>query len=122
MSIGRRIGSLFKGDAKETETAEPRGVSPAPAAAAAPPAGARAETLEVLRAKIVELSENRLGPDEIDPSAHLFDYGYVDSMSAATFLSFVEDRYGVSVPDVELVAKLSTLDAIVDFVEASRKS
>ncbi len=56
-----------------------------------------------LRRKLVELSEGALGFEQIDPTASILDYGYVDSLSAARLLQFIEKRYGVLVPQTELV-------------------
>jgi acyl carrier protein len=65
-----------------------------------------------LRRELAELSDGKLAADEIDESGHLFDYGYVDSLTAVTFLAQIEDRYGVRIDDVDLVERLNTLRAI----------
>ena len=52
----------------------------------------------------------------LDPSADLFDAGF-DSMSLARILVFVERRYGVVIPDEDVVIdEVSTLDAMTKFV------
>ena len=50
-----------------------------------------AELVETLRGYLARLSDGKLGPAEIDPGAHLFDHGYVDSLSAVTFMAHVEE-------------------------------
>ena len=51
--------------------------------------------VEDLRARVVELSEGQLSRDAVDSSGHLFDYGYVDSLSAVMFLAQIEESCGV---------------------------
>ncbi len=67
---------------------------------------------EALRDLLVELSENGLSVAEIDFAADIFDYGYVDSLTAVAFLARIEERYGVQIEDMDLVERLNTLDAI----------
>ena len=90
----------------------PRGLLRAAAtdggAAPADPVAARiAELCEIL----AEVSEGKLPASEIDPSGHLFDYGYLDSLSAVTFIAMVEERYDVTIEDDEFVERLHTVDA-----------
>ena len=81
-------------------------------------ATAAAEVESSLRRFFAERSGGSLTPDEIDARVHLFDAGYVDSMNALTLLDFIEERYGVVVPEVELVGGLSTLSALAGYVAA----
>jgi acyl carrier protein len=46
----------------------------------------------------------------------VFDAGYVDSMNSLTLLDFIEERYGVEVPEVDLVGGLSTVAALAEYV------
>jgi len=69
-----------------------------------------------LRNELAELSEGKLTADAIDEGGHLFDYGYVDSLSAVTFLARIEDRYGVRIDDVDLVERLHTVRSIAEYV------
>jgi acyl carrier protein len=83
--------------------------------------GAAAEDIvRELRDEVARLSEGKLASDGIDPGEHLFDCGYVDSLSAVMLLAHIEDRYGVLIEDVELIESLTTLDAIAAHVERSR--
>jgi acyl carrier protein len=65
-----------------------------------------------LTQRLVALSEGKLRIDEIDAGSHLFDYGYVDSLTAVSFLAQLEQNYGTQIEDVELLGRLSTLHAI----------
>ena len=46
-------------------------------------------------------------------SVLLFEHGYVDSVGAVELLAFVQDKFGVVVPDEELLSdEFSTIDGI----------
>jgi acyl carrier protein len=77
---------------------------------------AQAEIREALRSLLVELSDGKLREDDVDPTANLFDFGYVDSLSGVTFIAEIEARYGVRIEDLDLVERLTTLDAIAAHV------
>ena len=87
-------------------------------AAAAQPT--HAECREEIIQLLVELSEGRLTPAEIDSSANFFDYGYVDSLSAVEFIARIEENYGVVIEDMELIESYRNVDAIVARVAATR--
>jgi acyl carrier protein len=76
----------------------------------------RAEVESSLRGFFAERSGGALTADAIDPSVHLFNAGYVDSMSSLTLLDFIEERYGVTVPEVDLVGPLCTLSGLAAYV------
>lgn len=82
------------------------------------PASSREAVLAWLRDTVLELSDGKLQAGEIDPAAHIFDYGYVDSLSAVNLLASIQARYGVEVQEVDLVGGLSSLDALAEFVHA----
>ena len=56
------------------------------------------QIVDLLREDLVLISENKLTSDEIDPDGHIFDYGYVDSLSAVIFLARLEERFDVMGP------------------------
>ena len=57
------------------------------------------------------LRDEPLGADE-----DLFDAGF-DSMSLSRILVFVEERFGVAIPDEDVVIdEIATLDTMTDFV------
>ena len=74
------------------------------------------DILELLCADLVALGEGKLDRGEIDEEGHLFDYGYVDSLSAVAFLARIEERFGVQIEDIELLDGVSSLRAIVERV------
>jgi acyl carrier protein len=82
------------------------------------PGESPAEIVEELRARLVELAEGKLSHAAIDPARHLFDHGYVDSLSAVMLLAHIEERWGVEIEDTRLLDELSTLDAIARHIHA----
>ena len=63
------------------------------------------------------VNEILLRDEPIAPDEDLFDAGF-DSMSLSRILVFVEERFGVVIPDEEVVVdKLATLDSMTAFVE-----
>jgi acyl carrier protein len=76
------------------------------------------ELVEALRGFLARLSDGKLAIAEIDPGAHLFDHGYVDSLSAVTFMAHVEEHYGVRLDDLDLVERFTSLDALAAHLAA----
>lgn len=77
------------------------------------------EIVAGLKQQLAELSEGKLQASAIDGNGHLFDYGYVDSLSAVMFIAHIEEQYGVQIEDMDLIEKYTTLDAIARHVAAS---
>ncbi|HET6304585.1 MAG TPA: acyl carrier protein [Myxococcota bacterium] len=75
---------------------------------------------DALRRYLVELSEERLSYGEIDPERHLFDHGYVDSLSAVMLLAHIEERWGVQIEDVELIESLTSVNALAARIHSAR--
>ena len=80
--------------------------------------GADAIVVE-LREKIVELAEGKLAGVTIHSDRHLFDHGYIDSLSAVMLLAHIEERWGIAIEDTELLDRLSTLDALACHLHGS---
>lgn len=72
----------------------------------------REQLVELLREDLVELAEGKLDPGEIEAEGHLFDYGYIDSLTGVSFLARIEERFRVVIEDIELLDDLTSLDAI----------
>jgi acyl carrier protein len=72
-----------------------------------------------LRGVVAELSEGKLSVSQIDPDAHLFDYGYVNSLSAVMFLAHIAEHHGVQIEDVELIEDCTTLRAVAERIRAA---
>lgn len=84
-----------------------------------PDAGDEVEdVVAALREVVAELSEGKLAAAQIDADAHLFDYGYVNSLSAVMFLAHISERYGVEIEDVALIEEVTTLRAVAERVRA----
>lgn len=82
---------------------------PEPSSPASPEAP---DVVDALRTDVAALSEGKLTAAEIDPEGHLFDYGYLSSLTAVMFLAKIEERFGVEIEDLELVEELTTLNAV----------
>lgn len=80
----------------------------------------RQQIVERLRAVIAELSEDGLTTDEIDVGGHLFDHGYVDSLSAVMLQARIDEAWGVQVPDTEFLEGPCTLEALAGYIESRR--
>ena len=74
------------------------------------------EIVQKLKQQLAELSEGKLDATKIESKGHLFDYGYVDSLSAVMFLAWIEESFGVHIEDLDLIEKYTTLDAIARHV------
>ena len=74
--------------------------------------GSEDEVRERLRGQLATLSDGKLSAEAIDPAAGLLDHGYLDSLSAATFLAQIEEEYGIEITEVELVGRLASLEAL----------
>jgi acyl carrier protein len=78
------------------------------------------ELVDRLRQRVAELSDGKLAAPEIDPDGHLFDCGYVDSLSAVLFLARIEEEFEVRIEDTELLGELSSLRSIADRIAGGR--
>jgi acyl carrier protein len=82
--------------------------------------GAAEALVAELRGYLAGISEGKLRAEEIDPAGHLFDAGYVDSLTAVMLVAHLEEAYGVRIEDMDLVERLTTLDALASHVAAER--
>ena len=78
------------------------------------------EIVAGLAQQLAELSEGKLAAGAIDAKGHLFDYGYVDSLSAVSSWRTSRTKYGVQIEDMDLIEKYTTLDAIARQIAESR--
>ncbi len=94
------------------------------ASAPAEPSGPAPTDLEGIQADLrgclARLSEGKLAPATIEPRSHMFDYGYLDSFRSAQLLAYIERRFGVQVPEMQLVGKLCTVEALGKHIGESR--
>ena len=89
---------------------------------ASPEAGSREAVVRALATHIASLSENRLSAEAVDPDKKMCDHGYLDSFTYVSFLVFIEETYGVRIPDHQLTGKLHTVSAVADFILQSAKN
>ena len=79
--------------------------------------GAGSHDAEAVRADLLAwVAANGAQPrpvEELHTDVSMCDAGYIDSIRAADLLAHVQQRYGARVPEVELVGRLSTLDALI---------
>ena len=80
-------------------------------------------TREEIQQKIIHIAAERVGanPADVTPATHFVNDLNFDSLEAVEFTMEVEDEFKVSVPD-EQVEKLTTVGAVVDFVEEQLKA
>ena len=71
---------------------------------------------ERLRNELAALSDGKLAGEEIDPAVSLLDHGYLDSLSAASFLAGIENEYGVVVSEVDLLGPRQSLEQLARYV------
>jgi len=65
-------------------------------------------------------SRARLSAAQMNPDANVWTAGYVDSLAYVEFLVFIEETYGVTVSDVDIVGELNTLRALARHICAGR--
>ena len=129
MSLVDRIKSMWAGvgstpevelDTVVAEPTSPHGPATTPSTAdELDPATLNAKAIgDVLRLHIAEQSDGVHTLETIDADAHLFDQGYLDSLSSVSLVTLVEERYRVSIEEVELVGRLSSVDALAEHIAA----
>ncbi len=106
--LGRPAASPPTGTGPSTGDRPTNGTPPVRVA----PPGSVGDVRERLRSRLATLSDGRLSVEAIDPAASLIDHGYLDSLSAATFLAQIEEEYGIEITEVDLVGRLASLEAL----------
>lgn len=56
--------------------------------------------------------------EEIDTKIHMYDAGYVTSITAADLLAHIESRYGVDISETKLIGPLQNLEALATHIES----
>lgn len=69
-----------------------------------------------LREVVAELSKGKIAAATVDVTVPLLDFGYVDSLSLVVLIERIQVRWGVEIPEIDLVGRLSTLDALGGFI------
>ncbi len=57
-------------------------------------------------------------PEEIDPRIHMYDAGYVTSITAADLLAHIEARYGVDISETKLIGPLQNLETLARHIQS----
>lgn len=92
----------------ETETPEPEVRAPRNLE----PAGSVDDILADLIAQVCESMPDPRLPEEIDPALHVYDAGYVTSITAADLLAHIDRRYGLDLSETQLIGPLQNLAAL----------
>ncbi|MDP6981181.1 MAG: acyl carrier protein [Myxococcota bacterium] len=55
--------------------------------------------------------------NEIDHHVHMFDAGYVTSISAADLLAHIQTRYGLDITETKLIGPLQNIEALANYIK-----
>ena len=117
----RRIGRSLWGRPLATERAaeECAPAARGPGTGPHPPPPAYGAIVERLRSLVVQHSDGTRSPGDVGAGDPLYVRGHVDSVSALALLTFIEDHYGVTIDEEDLVGRLHSLDALARHILAS---
>ena len=77
------------------------------------------ETRSDIKHFIVENFMMGKNPDELTDSGSLLDLGIIDSTGVLELVGFLEEKFGISIEDDDLVPdNLDSIDNLVKFVDA----
>ena len=80
------------------------------------------EIAKTLRAYIVERYAIPAGDADFTDDVHLFDYGYVDSFGAVDLISFVQQTFGITISQGDLIAyAMNTINEIATFTSLRQR-
>lgn len=80
------------------------------------------EMAKALRDFIVERYAVPGGDSDFSDDVHLFDYGYVDSFGAVELVGFVQQTFGVTVSQTDMIAyPMNTINEIAAFASLRQK-
>jgi D-alanine--poly(phosphoribitol) ligase subunit 2 len=80
------------------------------------------EIKKILRDYIVERYAIPAGDADFTDDVHLFDYGYVDSFGAVDLVSFVQETFGITISQGDLIAyPMNTINEIATFTSLRQK-
>jgi acyl carrier protein len=79
----------------------------------------RAEILENLVAHICSTMPDPRTPEEIDDQIHMYDAGYLTSITAADLLAHIDTHYGLDISETQLIGPLQNLAALATYIESS---
>jgi acyl carrier protein len=124
--VKKLLRSIFGSAASEKDRGTVDAAAGAPREAAAPAGeGGLAvgptpdEVLSDLRSFVRSSLPEGVDGGEIEAGANIFDAGYVNSISGAELLAHIESRYGVNIPESDLIGRLDSLGALSQHVASS---
>ena len=80
------------------------------------------EITKTLRDYIVERYAIPAGDADFNDDVHLFDYGYVDSFGAVDLVSFVQETFGITISQGDLIAyPMNTINEIATFTSLRQR-
>lgn len=71
---------------------------------------------------VADNSGGKLEVDQINPAAHLFESGYLDSVSSAELLSLVEREFGLDLEEDQLLGRLNCIAALAQHIRQAAGS
>lgn len=77
----------------------------------------REQILSDLVAQICATMPDPRPAEEIDTRVHMYDAGYVTSITAADLLAHIDARYGVDISETKLIGPLQNLEALASHIE-----
>jgi acyl carrier protein len=80
------------------------------------------EITKALRDYIVERYAIPAGDADFTDDVHLFDYGYVDSFGAVDLVSFVQQAFGITISQADLIGyAMNTINEIATFTSLRQR-
>ena len=80
------------------------------------------EITKTLRDYIVERYAIPASDADFTDDVHLFDYGYVDSFGAVDLVSFVQETFGITISQGDLIAyPMNTINEIAAFTSLRQR-
>ena len=80
------------------------------------------EITKTLRDYIVERYAIPADDTDFTDDVHLFDYGYVDSFGAVDLVSFVQETFGITISQGDLIAyAMNTINEIATFTSLRQR-
>jgi acyl carrier protein len=80
------------------------------------PVGTLAEVLAELTSQVCETMPDPREPEEVDVELHMYDAGYVTSITAADLLAHIDERYGLDISETKLIGPLQNLAALAAYI------
>ena len=76
---------------------------------------------EILADLVIQISATMpdpRSPEEIDTRIHMYDAGYVTSITAADLLAHIDGRYRVDISETKLIGPLQNLEALASYIHS----